>query len=249
MGDPLSVVILVAAGGAADPATLAIERAASEALGRTARIVVRESMGTPTDGEALAVGSEEGERAAVEVIWADGAHRLAMLRVHLAGSGRWIDRAIGFGAGDADSERGRTIGFAVASMLPEPEAGAEARPTTLPEGVRISRAGPGSSASSVGENEAPGPAPGSLRYALELFGLGAAPIGGDMQAGGGGAFETFFASRLSIRVSGAVRAGPVEGAQARALTLRGRCVRCLDNEDCPQGYVCTQSHTCVTRGP
>jgi hypothetical protein len=214
MGDPLSVVILVAAGGAAEPTTLAIERATNEALGRSARVVVRESAGTPTDGEALAAGAEAGEDAAVEVTWADAGHRLVMLRVHLAGRARWLDRTIGFGAGDADGERGRTIGFALASMLPEAASDAAVSPFAPLPLVPASPPVP-----ELGEGRGAGG--GELRYALDLVGVGAAGGAGEMQGGGGGALETFVSSRLSIRVGGAVRAGPVEGAGAWALTLRG----------------------------
>jgi hypothetical protein len=217
MGDPLSVVILVAAGGAAEPTTLAIERATNEALGRSARVVVRESAGAPTDGEALAASTEAGEDAAVEVTWADAGHRLVMLRVHLAGRARWLDRTIGFGASDADGERGRTIGFALASMLPEAAGGASDAPA--PAFPAPALAPPSPPAPELDESR--GPVGRELRYALDLVGIGAAGGAGEMQGGAGGALETFVSSRLSIRVGGAVRAGPVEGARAWTLTLRG----------------------------
>jgi hypothetical protein len=225
MGDPLTVVILVAAGGAGEPTTLAIERAANEALGRSARVVVRESMGAPTDGEALAFGAA-GEGATVEVTWADGAHRLAMLRVHLAGRGRWMDRAIGFGPADADAERGRTIGFALAAMLPEPATNAAPPPpapvpTPAPPPPRPEPVVPVVSlAPPFAENESAAHAPARPRCSLDVFGLGATGLGADVQsAGGGAAFEALVLPALSLRVGGAVRGGSLGGAQAYALTL------------------------------
>jgi hypothetical protein len=224
MGDPLTVVILVAAGGAGEPTTLAIERAANEALGRSARVVVRESMGAPTDGEALAFGAAAGEGATVEVTWADGAQRLAMLRVHLAGRGRWMDRAIGFGPADADAERGRTIGFALAAMLPEP-APNTATPAPVPAPAPLPpRAVPVvpvvSPAPPFAQNESVPNAPAQPRYSLDVFGLGAAGLGADVQtAGGGAAFEALVLPALSLRVGGAVRAGSLGDARAYTLTL------------------------------
>ena len=227
MGGPLTVVVLVAAGGAAEPTTMAIERAASEALGHTARVVVRESMGAPTDGEALALASEANEGAVVEVTWSDRGHRVAMLRVHLAGRRRWMERTIGFGAADADPERGRTIGLALASMLPDPD------PAPAPS-ARPARAARGDAAAAVARAEraarrrvpeAVSPdrtrsTSGEIRYAMDFFGLGAAGLGGNVQtAGGGAALETFLTPWFALRIGGAVRGGDVAGAPARTLSL------------------------------
>jgi hypothetical protein len=223
MGGPLTVVVLVAAGGAAEPTTLAIERAASEALGHAARVVVREAMGAPTDGEALTLGSDANEGAVVEVTWSDRAHRAAMLRVHLAGRRRWMDRTIGFGAADADAERGRTIGLALASMLPDPDPilpppePPAPQVTAAPTAPRSARA---PSAPAIAEKAAPEAAPRELHYAMDFFGMGAAGLGGNVQtAGGGAALETFLTPRFAVRIGGAVRGGDVGGAPARTITL------------------------------
>jgi hypothetical protein len=230
MGGPLTVVVLVAAGGAAEPTTMAIERAASEALGHVARVVVRESAGAPTDGEALSIASEANEGAVVEVTWNDRGHRVAMLRVHLAGRRRWTDRTIGFGAGDADPERGRTIGLALASMLPDPDpvpsppappppAPPEAAPPpsrrVVPLAIVPERESPDEISTSTSSST-----PVELRYAMDVFGLAAAGLGGDVQAAGGGAaLETFLTPWLALRIGGGVRAADLAGARARTLTL------------------------------
>lgn len=221
MGGPLTVVVMVAAGGAAEPTTLAIERAASEALGHTARVVVREAMGAPTDGEALAAASEADEGAVVEVTWSDRGHRTATIRVHLAGRHRWMGRTLGFGAADADSERGRTIGLALASMLPDPDpapAPQEAPAPVAPVAQPSARVRP---EKEIAERSAPDAGPAiEPHYAMGFFGLGAAGLGSNMlTAGGGAAFETFPTPRLGLRIAGAVRGGDVQGAPARTLTL------------------------------
>ncbi len=223
MGAPLTVVVLVAAGGASDPTTLAIERAASEALGRAGRVVVREAMGAPTDGEALAVGAEANEAAVVEVSWSDRAHRVATLRVHLAGRRRWTGRTLGFGVADVDAERGRTIGLALASMLPDVEpATPTAREAPAPPPELVAPPPAPRPAPEIAELAAPHVAPTTLRYALDFFGTGAVGLGGSAQTGGGGAaLETFLAPRIGVRVGGSVRAGDVAGAEARTLALVG----------------------------
>ncbi len=227
MGGPLTVVILVAAGGAGEPTTLAIERTASEALGYAARVVVHEAMGVPTDGEALALESEANEGAVVEVTWRDRGHREATLRVHLAGNRGWMERAIGFDAADAASERARTIGLALASMLPdaEPPPVPQAAPVpheTLPLAtVRVPPAPevPEDVPAELPERASPGVAPSELHFAMEVSGLGAAGSGGNVQtAGGGAAFEMFPTPGFALRIGGAARAGEVAGA-TRTLSL------------------------------
>ena len=217
MGDPLSVVILVAAGKATDPATIAIERAAGEALGRGARVYVREAVAAPTDGEAIAIEEESPQTAVAEVTWGDAGHRAALLRVHVRGEPRWLDRTIGFGPADVDPERGRTIGFALASMLPDTRAAGEPSPepaanTPPPVVVPI--------APSPAPDLAEEPQRTTSRYALDVLGVGAASFGADMAtAGGGAAFDARLVPWVSVRVGGAVRAGKVVSAQARALEL------------------------------
>jgi hypothetical protein len=216
MGDPFTVVILVAAGGASDPTTYAIERAANAALGRGTRVVVHESAGTPTDGEALAASPETGQSAIVEMTWGDGGHRVAVLRVHLAGGERWLDRTIGFGATDADSERARTIGFALASMIPESNPSPPAVPAPAAETVSVAAvAREPDRGSSENASEA-------RHFALDLFATGAAGLGASVDtAGGGGALEAFVAPLFALRFGGAVRAGSVPAVQGSALTLVG----------------------------
>jgi hypothetical protein len=230
MEGPLTVVVLVAAGGAAEPTTLAIERAANEALGRAARVVVHEAMGAPTDAEALVAASEENESAVVEVTWSDRGHRVATLRVHLPGRRRWMGRTLGFSAADADAQRGRTIGLALASMLPDPDPAplppeAHALRETLPQPAAPAPAPaslPALEDLELAERPPPDVAPNRLPYALELFGLATTGLGGNVQAAGGAlAFEAFLTPGFALRIGGAVRGGDIVGAPARTLTLLG----------------------------
>jgi hypothetical protein len=61
----------------------------------------------------------------VEVAWVDARHQRASLKLHFATSGRWVERFIGFASSDADTERGRTLGFAIASIVPPEEPATE----------------------------------------------------------------------------------------------------------------------------
>ncbi len=126
MADAATLIVLVAAAEATDPTTHAMARATRDALGPTARVIVRETPGDPGDADAIAAERAENADAVVELSWVasrEGRHRQASVRVHLRG-GRWIDRWITFRPTDADAERGRTLGFAIASILPDASSGA-----------------------------------------------------------------------------------------------------------------------------
>jgi hypothetical protein len=118
MADPVTLVILLAAGEAASPTAAAMAQGARDAF---AGVVaeVQESPTVPTDADALAVESQSHPDAVAELIWHDADRRNASLRVHLRQSHRWIERSFRFGPSDPPVERGRTLGFAVASILPE----------------------------------------------------------------------------------------------------------------------------------
>ncbi len=118
MADPLTLVILLAAGEAASPTASAMAQGARDAF---AGVVaeVQESPTVPTDADALTVEGESHPDAVAELVWHDVDRRHATLRVHLRQGRRWIERSFVFGASDPAVERGRTLGFAVASILPE----------------------------------------------------------------------------------------------------------------------------------
>lgn len=135
MGDAVTLIVLVAAGAAGDPTTVAMTGATRDALGG-APVEVRETRGAPDDEAALAIETSAHADAIVELRWAPR-HGQATLRLHIAAGGRWIERVIRFKPSDAYAERGRTLGFEVASMLPEaaadrspPPVSPSATPTT-----------------------------------------------------------------------------------------------------------------------
>jgi hypothetical protein len=127
MADPVTLFILVAAGERAD-LTRAMAAATRDALGTNAVVVVREVPGEPSDSEALATESSDSANAVVELSWTDAHHQQASVRMHIAQDRRWVERSIGFLRQDADAERGRTLGFAIASILPQAPASAASEP-------------------------------------------------------------------------------------------------------------------------
>lgn len=112
------LAIVVATGEAQSPVTTALLSAASEATGPGAVVRIFE-VPRPTDPDALRIEREQAARAVVQLSWLDTSHLRAALRVHATVTNRWIDREIDFAATDPVRERGRALGFTVASMLPE----------------------------------------------------------------------------------------------------------------------------------
>ena len=129
MSDPITLILLVAAGDAASPRTRAMAKATREALGGASVETVEAR--DPSDEEALALEREAHASAIVEVMRSGAAHKRVTLRVHLMQSARWVERSFGFGANDAPSEQGRTLGFAVASIFPDASASEAQGPSDL----------------------------------------------------------------------------------------------------------------------
>jgi hypothetical protein len=161
VGDAVTLIVLVAAGAAGDPTTVAMTAATRDALGG-APVEVRETRGPPDDEAALAMEASSHADAIVELRWADARHGQATLRLHIAAGGRWIERVIRFKPADAYAERGRTLGFEVASMLPEgaadrspmPGGPSAASPTSQPS-TPAATPSPASSPSPVDSSRPP----------------------------------------------------------------------------------------------
>ena len=225
MGGPLTVVVLVAAGGAAEPTTLAIERAASEALGHTAHVVVREAMGAPTDGEALTFGvrgeRRRGRRGDMERPGAPSGDAASPSRraATLDGSDHRVRRRGRRRRARSDDRprRWRPCSPTPIRSFRHPTARAAGdRPA---DGAARATSPPAPSPD-IAEKTPADVAPRELHYAMDFFGIGAAGLGGNVQtAGGGAALETFLTPRFALRIGGAVRGGDVDGAPARTITL------------------------------
>jgi hypothetical protein len=234
MAGALTILLFVAVGEGTDPTTRAMVHATREALGAGAKVEVREAHGELTDDEAVIAEQLAGADAVVDLVWTDPAHRSAMLHVHIARTGRWIGRSIGFMASDASTERGRTIGFTVVSMLPEQATEPATPPETQPTLASSDPSAKPPSAPSeeiveqdralraTGVTPTPSVQPIRPSFALDLFALGAWGVGGEGAGGGGGglAISWFPVTHLSVRLGGSLRAGAVDvdGTQPSTLT-------------------------------
>lgn len=122
------VVILIVSTSQADATAPSMTAAARELLGNSAAIRVELS---PQDLSNEATLERAGEaEGVVELLWSED-HSSALLHCYVTRDARWVDRRISFGASDGDYERGRLLGFAIASMFPRLAISSEpARPAS-----------------------------------------------------------------------------------------------------------------------
>src|ERR1051326_2081950 len=123
MPSPLTILLITLGGapgvGGDEPFTPGIARAAREALGPDVHLLMRRVEAMPSDTDAVALAEQAHANAVVEVTWGTWDHLRATIRMRRQTVGRWLDREIGFRAVDDPGERSRTVGFAIASMIPE----------------------------------------------------------------------------------------------------------------------------------
>ncbi|MBX3201918.1 MAG: hypothetical protein KF894_27530 [Labilithrix sp.] len=203
------VVLLVTNEG--DPTTGGLIAATRRALGPDA-IVLADTSDDESDASALAIGERVKARAVARVSWADGSHERARLRVHVAPSGEWADDELTFAPHDAASEKGRTLGYALASMVQR-----VARPP--PVGDADGRA----PAATVEPREQPTTEPARAepaRSALDVFAQANGALGGGATSlGGSGGARWWPFARVGIRAAAGGRTGTLSAADATTTTL------------------------------
>jgi hypothetical protein len=127
------VVIWTLASDLSTPGTNAMTGAASEALGPDTALRVEAA----PDPEGMRLSDAGDASAVVRLSWDEAEHRRARILCFFRRSQRWIDREVVFDASDPERERGRTLGFLLASMVinasSEPEAAAKQGPPNEPE--------------------------------------------------------------------------------------------------------------------
>jgi hypothetical protein len=161
-----ALIILVAAGEAHDPATVALVSSVAETVGAAVSLRVEEAR-VVNDAEALRVERDLHAVAVATVVWRDPVHLDATVRLHVARSGAWTRRTISFTSEDATAERGRTLGLVVASLWNAGHA-ADAAPAATPKSTSppppappapAPTSAPAAPAARTASNEAPPPAP------------------------------------------------------------------------------------------
>jgi hypothetical protein len=115
------VAIVMAVGEAKAPTTAGLLAAAEEAFVPGTSIRISE-VPFPSDDAALVWENDLNARAVILITWEDSGRLLAHIRLHVDRTDRWTDREIKFAAVDTQRERGRTLGFAIASMWPDQTA-------------------------------------------------------------------------------------------------------------------------------
>jgi hypothetical protein len=189
------LAIVVATQNVDDQATEAMRATAAEAIGGEDSVVVRE-VEVPSDAESLRIERTVHARNVALVVWLDTVHTRARVRVHVADTGRWTERSIAFSPVDTPVERGRALGFAVTSMLPEEAL--SARPHRA-----VPRPPPPVPPETTPPTE-------DLPTALRLGVIGSTGLDGPAGGIGGSLAGEFFISReLSLRVGFGMRRGDI----------------------------------------
>jgi hypothetical protein len=202
----LTLTILVNPGEAASPATTAMLSALAAAAGAEVRVIVQEE---GREGDAASEGGGPNHRAATATIrWLDDDRLQAEIRLHIEGSEGWLRRHIVFQPSDALVERGRALGFTLASMLPRMS---ELRP---PPEERQERQTPAV--------DAPPPSRPPTPLAVDALAVASRGVGGDADGLG---------AALSVRRG-------LSGRLAWHVGLSGRlCSRRLVASSCPEGGI------------
>lgn len=117
----ITLIVLVIAEHVDGRSLSAFEQSARRALGRDANIQIRTVTEDPPDAETVSRGADAD--GVVELTWTSDGTK-ARVHCYLTREERWVDREINFGLGTASperesAERGRLLGFAVATMFTE----------------------------------------------------------------------------------------------------------------------------------
>ena len=217
------VFVAVVSADASDGSTRSIEEALRTALARDAVIVVKSSEVRPDD--AVADEARDGGASLVGVVRWSERERRASLHFMRGGDRRWIERDVRFDAADAPTERGRTVGFALASMMPDEAFNATAPPPPTPQPlapspVRFSEP----VLAAVAEHPILAPRP-SLRANPLAFEIGTsaqlAPAGYGGGVGGSLAVRIPLVGALAARAAFGARFGQIGPAQATSRAIEG----------------------------
>lgn len=168
MAEPVAIVVLIAAAHGASPATSAMIVSAEETLGAHVALHAVEEM--PADDDAALLGDMLGSDAVVEITWPEQKFGRARIRLYARRRAMWIEREVTFAPGDAEVERGRTVGYAFAAMIPEAIATSEADVVVEPAARPIVVAPPRKAAPALVRDVVTEPRP--PRFTLEVRGNG-----------------------------------------------------------------------------
>lgn len=218
MSAALTILLLTVSEPAPDtPFTTSVATAIRQALGPGTRVVSVSQAELPSDADAMARGEQLHADAVVEVTWRLPEHLGATIRMERSSSERWIERQIGFQDADEPVERCRTVGFTVASMLPEGFAEpAEPAPRPLPVAeppVRVDEH-PSKHTRPRGGMLNPNALTGSAVAAFGIHDYGTS-VGGALD------YRRRLGQSIAFRIGGAARVGQDPAAQALSRYFNG----------------------------
>ena len=113
----VSVLVVLASGDPGDGSSRAIEQALRAAIGHDATVVVKPAP-KASEEEIAALGEREHAGLVCVVTWGERERRVVVKLVKVPGD-HFAARELRFEPADAANERGRTVGFALASMMPD----------------------------------------------------------------------------------------------------------------------------------
>ncbi len=216
----VSVLVVLATGDPGDGSTRAIEQSLRAALIRDATVVVRASEPSASDAELAAMGAAAHATLLGVVSWSEKQRRVVIRFVALP-AGRWTDREVRFDAADVPAERGRTVGFALASMMPE-DVFADASPRPAPAPIVALPAVIEAPARSTAEVRVPTLPLRANPLAIDASGLVVvAPNGYGGGVGGVLALRVPIIGALGARAAAGARAESIGPAQASSRVIAG----------------------------
>ena len=203
MKSAVIVLLVVARGDMQEPPMNALTRAAERALGEDSRIVLHEQAAPSPDDEVIGLAEQMRATVVVELQWSADRTR-AHLHVHFAERAGWLERDLVFSPDEPLAERGRTLGFEIATMVPD----------TVPHGSAPRDASPS------GDRPAPTPPPSRRgrepSLAVDVHAVEA--IGGDATGfGGGAAVRWIGATGAFLRVGASARFGRIAAVDGTSL--------------------------------
>lgn len=172
----------------------------------------------PQDQAAAIALAQSAHARTVAVISTDAGTQRAHIRLYDATSGRQVEREIEFAPSDPPDERGRAIGFTLASMLPDAAPEIASAPPS-PDAVAAQAAEPAPAAPTPAPPPAaPAPAPAAAPWTFAIDAAVRAVAAIDAEGSGfggelGGQYR--LGDHLALRAGAAVHVGHVEPLEAR----------------------------------
>jgi len=238
------LIVFVLTHEASQPETRAFAAAAQEVLGDGAQVQMLTVPADLADSSVEAQATGADADGAIELSWSrDGTQ--AFVHCYITEEKRWVDRSIGFGKDDDERERGRLLGYAVASMFLGTDGEPAAESVPVPAKAPVTAAAPvetkapvngtaPSKATAPREATAPNePAPEmppndafsaspDAAYALDLAGMVSHGLGGEADAVGvTAAFRFLAVGPVWARIGVGGRGGEIPNAQANMKMLQG----------------------------